>query len=164
MNTEVWALAGVVVGAILGGGAQILNEAIRYRHERRDRLRVTREQAYVDLLNLCDQLQHGLIRLAKVHQQPYLDPGAQEDRFLRESEAVVSTAGEVQRQRQRVRIYGSRQARSRADALVPLLEQLLSALPPNEFRDSVVLGAAAGVGVVRELLVDDIRREVGARG
>lgn len=56
MSTQVWALAGVIVGAVLGGGAQILADRLRHRREQDDWLRNQRQAAYHDVLAACDEL------------------------------------------------------------------------------------------------------------
>jgi len=55
MNTEAWAIVGVVVGAILGGGAQILADWIRRRGERTILTRAERREAYSEFLAASTQ-------------------------------------------------------------------------------------------------------------
>lgn len=50
VSNEVWALAGVIVGAILGGGAQILAGWLQRRHERAAFTRQCRREAYANML------------------------------------------------------------------------------------------------------------------
>ncbi|NUR08352.1 MAG: hypothetical protein HOQ45_15265 [Nocardioidaceae bacterium] len=50
MSKEAWALAGVIVGAILGALAQIINEWLKAQRERRGSLRAERRDAYVAYL------------------------------------------------------------------------------------------------------------------
>lgn len=50
MSGEVWAIVGVVVGAVLGGGAQIVADRLNRAEARRQRQRDLQHAAYVDLL------------------------------------------------------------------------------------------------------------------
>src|SRR4051812_11229318 len=56
MNAEVWALAGVIVGAVLGGGAQIVADSMRAKRDRRQWVNEHRRQAYLDLLGAIEEL------------------------------------------------------------------------------------------------------------
>jgi hypothetical protein len=55
MSKELWALAGVVVGAILGALAQVVNEWLKAKRESKTRLRDERRAAYVALLDANDR-------------------------------------------------------------------------------------------------------------
>lgn len=49
-----WALAGVAMGAILGGGAQVVSASLQHRRERRTRIRDERREAYTGLLEIVN--------------------------------------------------------------------------------------------------------------
>jgi hypothetical protein len=50
MSSETWALVGVIVGALLGGTAQVVADWLRQRHERRSAARTDRREAYTEFL------------------------------------------------------------------------------------------------------------------
>lgn len=62
MNAQTWALVGVVVGATLGGAAQIVADAVRYRRERRRWIDDHRRTAYVDGLRALEEMRWTLFR------------------------------------------------------------------------------------------------------
>lgn len=50
MTSEVWAIVGVIVGAILGGSGQIVADSIRHRRDRQQRIQALRREAYSEFL------------------------------------------------------------------------------------------------------------------
>lgn len=62
MNSDTWGpLLGVVVGAVLGGGAQIVDSHLSGRRGRKDARREIRRATYVELLRACSQLNNDVV-------------------------------------------------------------------------------------------------------
>jgi hypothetical protein len=55
VNSEVWALLGVVVGAMLGALAQIVAGSVEHRHEMAKLVREERRQMYSELLTVVNE-------------------------------------------------------------------------------------------------------------
>lgn len=62
MSAEAWALAGVVVGAVLGGVAQMAGDALRRRHEREAATKEARRLVYTDWIRLLHKMDMTLNR------------------------------------------------------------------------------------------------------
>lgn len=54
MSSETWALVGVVVGAVLGGVAQLIGDAIRHLREKQTRVRDERREAYTEFIGIAE--------------------------------------------------------------------------------------------------------------
>jgi hypothetical protein len=61
VSGEAWAIVGVVVGSVLGGGAQIVSDILRGKAERRRWIDDHRRIAYLGVLEAIEQLTQALI-------------------------------------------------------------------------------------------------------
>jgi len=54
VGSETWALVGVVVGAILGGVAQVVGDAVRHGREKQTRVRDEQREAYIEFIGIAE--------------------------------------------------------------------------------------------------------------
>ncbi len=129
MTSEVWALAGVIVGALLGAGAQILADRLRHQREQSDREAQTRLAAYARLLEAGDDLISAIRE--DVILRDVRDGRPQEDDIAlepTEAAALIDQATSVSRARQLVQLHGSQVAIDAATQLEHDVERLLGLL------------------------------------
>jgi hypothetical protein len=164
MKPEVWAVLGVVLGAVIGGGAQILNERIRYQHGRRERLSEKREAAYVELLAVCDGFRVSLMDLAEMRSTTQ-DLNVFERVELAEEigGSLARQLGELQRCLQRVRLYGTDEAaRSVRGMLVAIRSTVMRMQEGEPLSDDQLVQTARRIGDQQAELMRHARLEVGA--
>lgn len=66
MNKEVWAIVGVIVGAVVGGGAQVFTQYLQAKTTRKDALLLHRREAYYSFLAAARQFQGVALRFVMV--------------------------------------------------------------------------------------------------
>lgn len=62
MSEQLWVLAGVILGAVLGGGAQILADHLRARRDSAVRREQLRREAYVDFVAAIEPARYARMR------------------------------------------------------------------------------------------------------
>lgn len=164
MSPEVFALVGVVVGAILGGAAQVLNDWLRYRRERRERLRASRESAYLDLLGFCDQLVAALSDAAAMEQVVRTFPT--EEHAQAKVGAVDAIFGMFRlliALQQRVDVYGTKKPRETGREVGRLLREATQHISDHDAFGGGLFEVADRISTAKQRLLDDVRAEVGAK-
>lgn len=96
MSDQIWTLTGVVVGAILGGGSQMVADQLRARREREHTRRSTRHAAYQGFLAAIQHAYSARMRLS-FHGTQLSDPeDTDAAAFIRDhSDALVQAHREL---------------------------------------------------------------------
>ena len=99
MDEGQWAVLGIVIGAVLGGLAQVLAGALQHRRDRAREDLALRRQAYIDIIVATDLEASAIQTVARVeddHRTPYEESEAKYrvyvEPYLRRADAMTRLA------------------------------------------------------------------------